>query len=472
METCRWKRESFDYYTILNKYYDEPPHKRYPRRVASSGSSFLIMVDPKTFFKRKLQDGNQSLDYLSTHHVPYLEEFGTFDDIAEVLCSILAKNLGSEQITLAGGESVEIPLVDCAKYGLAMYTDEEDRKYRGCSSQNIIDDPDNEFLVYGDEILGCIDTDFGFRSVPNTLPNYLVALERYSSRPSKNKISIDKNLIEKLITNSYFSWRTANTDNHSRNITFKLVNLSDGTQILTDAKLLDNGGAWEQSAPFFKSPKAIQEGETTEYENTFSNETLDTYLSAFFDENKNFNHNYICHHAFRLELGDLNGHKKKFRGQSYDYEYDLSALILQNPKLYSKIYKIHTNFDIKRATDEIEEQYNLKWPAGMLKGISNIDEFKKIQFSTILADYFTYTLYSKLVGKVDSSKPTKEYAALNDLMIKLPMQESIDGYFDEFMKFSKELGIKVDLSKLNGITFAPDYQTIMKKAKQMGGNDE
>ena len=116
METCRLRRDEIDEAAIMEEGYSKYNRYIYPQKVGSTGSSFIVKISGDTFFKRKLQDGN------SGSLGRYEELDGTLDDLAEVMCYTLAKNLGEVPVLDGSGQQIQKPLVGCAEYRLASYT--------------------------------------------------------------------------------------------------------------------------------------------------------------------------------------------------------------------------------------------------------------------------------------------------------------------------------------------------------------
>lgn len=468
MQICKYDRDTYDELKIKDKCYGLPHDQQYPRRVANSGTSSIIMVAPNLFFKRKQQDGTLVFGNYSMHHAVYQEEYGSFDDVAEVICYNICKNLGTRKITTNDGQIKEVPMINCAKYRLAEFITEDDKVYRGCTSENIISDPRNESLILGKNLLSRLSN----KKVKNSLPNYLRALDAYGEleKNAKNTLIIDKNIPIDLILISFFCWKVSNSDNHSSNIPFLLKINPDGSTTLSVSAIIDNGSAWELSSPYIRTTSV---GENKIEKTNFEDKTYNKLVEVFFDPTRKLNEtSFVKHNAFSLDIGNLYGHSKTFRGDNYEYEYDLAALMLQNPDLYELIYNIEKNFKLEENLSETEKDFDLKWPIGFKEGIIDINNFKSLMLSTIVADYFTYSMFSTCVKKIDNNNFSQEYSEINKEMIKLPLQKNIDGYLNEFLKIATEKGINVDLSKIKNIKFAPNMDEIAENAKQLGGEDE
>ncbi|MBQ9786384.1 MAG: hypothetical protein IJW25_02845, partial [Clostridia bacterium] len=248
MEISKYRRHEFDYGEI--KWQAMQNGQNYPKALSvDKGHSTLYQFSPDYFFKRKQQDGNHGLHsegygIHSQHHFVYDEIIGSFDDLAEVMCCKIANKLGTTQKTNYLGQKYEAPVVDTAKYFLAVYKNKDGDEERGCLTENVAK---NAHLIQGTTFLQNLPCATPTRTPENSLPNYLKALNDYSE---KTGIVLDPNIQRDLVVNSYFCWKVANCDNHCNNITFLQTRNPDGTNVLTVSPIIDNGSAWESAISY------------------------------------------------------------------------------------------------------------------------------------------------------------------------------------------------------------------------------
>lgn len=446
-ELSRYRKE-LDEAKIIYECYDKPISQKYPKMLASKdGSSMIFKTDESTFFKRKSGDGNMThdQDFVSQHHFYYDELLGTFDDLAEVLCYKLAKNMGTTFKTDNEGNVVEVPLIDCAEYQLATYTNKQGVDYHGCISKSIT--PNGEVLIKGIDILNRL----GLEGKPeNSLPNYKKALEIFSNQ---SECVLDKNIERDLVVNSYFQYKVGNSDNHSSNITFIQSRQPDGTLMLKVSPIIDNGGAWELMRAY-----AIYDSNNNfccSHNDYCQQNRSSTQLNPEGEPKVVFNTYPYRSVAFHLDAGNLNNCQKTLNGEDRSYEYDLAAYALSNPEIYQSIYEIESRFDIERTLSEIETEYRLRWPDGLKDFIRATTECKTNEISAIMAKYYCHTAYQKCFGEVNAENPTELYSVFQEEMSKLPLQESASGYMEEFMKIAQQNQIQVDENLLNNLNFLP-----------------
>lgn len=446
MEICKYYRREYDYSKIRYESMLNPQKGSYPKYVpAKDGSSNSFWMNPNQLFKRKLQDGNFTLNFHSGHHFRYEEQVGSFDDLAEVLSYTIAKNLGTRVKTDNNGNSFEAPVVDCAKYELATFTNAEEQVYRGCVTENIV--PNGAHLIKGSDILRGIPE--GTRPT-NSLPDYLKAVEAFGKRMG---CAVDKNIENDLIINSYFCWKIFNSDNHGSNITFLNQRSPDGGFILTVSPIIDNGSAWELSLPYANQNNP---SEGCRYETIKNSESC----VATTDENGKTTYTFtkepfVKHTAFSLKAGSLGGHSKEINGEKFEYEYDLAAHALANPEVYSAIYSIESNFNLQGAFKEMGDTYRILWPDHMKDVIAGASQYKTDLISSVMADYYCYTAFTNAVGEVNQEQPSETYLMFREEMQKLPLQPNAESYMEEFLKIAEQNQVAVDQSQLENLEFLP-----------------
>lgn len=426
----------------------------YPVLISSNqGSSFTYKISDEWFFKRKLQDGGHVLEILSQHHYSqnYNELSGSLDDLGEVI----SYNLASNMIDPQTGK----PLVSVCEYHLATYCDKEGIKQRGCISKNLCTNP-NDKLVSMAEMLT-------YLAMPTAkdLDTYMLALKRYCK--AKNyKCDFEKSR-QTLIKNSYFCWKIANSDNHKNNITFLLHKNQDGSYSLEVSPMIDNGSAYELSAPFISG--GLNSGESR-LESILNDEQFSTV-----DENGNrvFSFPYYphMHSAFQLNPENLLIDDLVIDGKHFTYEYGLACEMLEDPELFRQIFEIEKQFDIAGAIDKIDQEYGtdirkpkkmIDWPPLLKEMMFATNEVKSRTLGIMLADYYTYAAYSQCIKPVDRNNANDEvYNTIRAAMVAYPLQPSKTAYDELFVQIATSLGLTVDTEKLKTITFKK--QAEMKK---------
>lgn len=442
-----YKRVSLDFNEIQREKtnpLDKKGYPIYPRVLPSSqGTSYTYQISDDWFFKRKLQDGNNPAQIFSQHHhkKTYDELSGSFDDLAEVICYILAKNI----INPTTGEKI----IDVAEYKLATFTDENDILYRGCISKNICNNP-GEKIVTMAEILSCT----GIKG--NSITDYMSALEKYTKA---RNITIDLPATRtELIKHSFFCWKVANSDNHKNNIIYVFNRNTPNGPTLRLKSLIDNGSAYELSSPYTtsNSDHATSRFEQLLYDDNFS--VIDENGQRHFA----FSQYPFMHNAFHLDVSQLLFNDVKIGEKSFSYEYCLASEILSDPELYESIYQIETQFDLDKAIAEIDDTYGKKtpnneklidWPPLLKEYMYETNRVKSETLSTITADYYLYAAFSKCIGTVDREKPSDLYENFRKSMISLPLLPNKKAYDLAFTTIAQSYGVEIDTNLLESLAF-------------------
>lgn len=442
----------------------------YPKSISvHKGHSSIYQVSSDWFFKRKQQDGNYGADSMYTnsgssivqffhsmdnfdnstpfsqHHFVYNELKGCLEDVAEVFCYTVSKGLGLTKKTDIYGRTYEAPVVDVAEYQLAEYKDKEGIVQRGCLSRNIVGEQDN--LIQGDFLLKILKEG----NIGSNLPNYIRAINTYANTLG---LTIDPNIQRDLIVNSYFCWKVGNTDNHRNNITFIQTQGPDGTPYIKVSTLIDNGGAYDSSLTY-----CINNSKTSIYERMFQKElgvdqvSTEQAAQTVFTDNR-----FIKHTAFKLEAGDLYGHPKTLDDKPMEYEYDVAAYALANPEIYSSIFQIEQNFNVSEAASAMSKEYGLKWPDYYLEAMNACNAYKTSVISQVMADSFCHTAYTNCISEVNVEQPDELYLFFQEQMRGLPLQESVEGYIQEFMKLANQANIPIDQATLETLNFLPSQE--------------
>lgn len=411
---------------------------------ATDGTSNTVFLeDTNQFFKECVQDGNKTarwqMDQGAHTFVP-VEEAGSFDDYAEVLCYYLAKNLGQRQITDYTGETKLVPLVNCARYQLAVYSDKNDYPHRGCLSDNIAGQ--GELLIKGSKLLEPLkDPNRPAQKVRNSLANHREALKIFKERQEAvgtRQVILDPNIENDLLINSYMSYRVSNGDNHSSNIMYMQKILPDGSIYLTVAPMIDNGNAWEMS----------------------TGQCLSLYKSII-EKNTNENGEFVLTdspfkaHAFHLDTGSLNGHSKTLNGKDMLQEFEFAAHALSNPEFYNAIYLFEQNFDVRQAYKELAINYRSNFPQEVTQLTIADSEIKGQLMAQAMSSYFCYTAFKACIGEVDDQNPSDLYTLFQSQMGELPLQPDIQGYVDAFKNIAASQQIEVSDEQLSNLDFLP-----------------
>lgn len=429
----------------------------YPITIPSShGSSYTYKISKDWFFKRKLQDGNSPQSVFSQHHQvqAYNELSGSLDDLGEVLCYILAKNIKNS----TSGE----PIVSVSEYKLASYLDEKGITQRGCISRNVCTDPKMK-LVNMSEILKSAS----LPQTSNSIDVYMSALKHFCNL--KNYDADFDKIRETLIKNSYFCWKVANSDNHKLNITFLVTPNENGKGgVLNVSPLIDNGSAYELSTPYFSAG-------TTESKQ--SDLLIDDENSKM-DENGNrvfsFTHYPFMHSAFNLDPRVLLFDNVDLENKNYEYEYCLACEMLSDKNLYEDIYQIDNQISIDSAINEINEIYgtsfrdnpkSINWPPLLKEFMHETNNCKSRILSLVVADYYFHAAYTTCVEPVSRVKPTKQYEELRNLMIGLPLQQNKEAYDKLFTELLNSYNISFNPQLLETLEFK-NQDTFSKPGQQ------
>lgn len=452
-----YKRVQLDFNTIQR----DPENPKddygcglYPKLLSHKvGSSYVYKISKKYFFKRNQQDGNglASDTIISLHH--YNKKFnalyGSLDDVAETACYLLSKRM----INPKTGEK----LVDVAEYALAYYDDENDIRQRGCITTNVCTEPDSQLFSMAD-ILQRVG------STGNTINVYMESIKKYCEL---NKYECDFESVRKnLIKNSYFCWKVANSDNHKNNISLILNKGENGKFVLSVAPLIDNGSAYELSAPYYIQdaqgnimPRFLKILNDPEY-STVNDEGNREFAFAVYPH---------MHTALHLDADSLlltnNG---LAQGKTFAYEYCLASEMLENPELFYEIAEIEKQFDLESMQKEFDETYGtaaydnkFNWPPLLKEYMKETNDCKSRTLAFIVADYYLFAAYTTCFESVDREKPTNLYNAFRDAFLSVPLLDSKEAYDELFVAVAKSLGYEVDKSKLAGLKFKKEPE--MKK---------
>ena len=442
-----YRRDDLDYAKIQSAE-GNPKDKwgvaTYPYLIPSShGSSFTYRVSSDWFFKRKLQDGAAPLDILSQHHFnqAYNELCGTLDDLGEVISYFLVKNVIDPQ---TGKPFVHVP-----EYRLATYTDKENITYRGCLSKNICQNP-NEKIVTMAEMM----TSAGLTG--NSIEVYMKALKLYASG-KKCKCDFDA-MRRSLILNSYVCWKLANSDNHKHNVIVLSRTLPDGTFEIVPAGMIDNGSSYELSSPYTIGGVSSEELRLAKLLKDEEFSSVDENGNRVFD----FAYYPFMHTAFHLNPEALVDKNTKINGKNFAYEYSLASEMLEDKELFRTIYEFEKQLKIESAIEPINEIYGasvkgapktINWPPLLREFMFETNNVKSKTIAYVVADYYLSVAYSATVGKADKENPSKQYAAIAEYMLTLPLQQSKEAYDEIFVKVAENFGVKIDKEKLAKIEF-------------------
>ncbi len=424
------------------KQFGEASKQLYPRVMPhTQGSSYTYQISSELFFKRKQQDGNTPREILSQHHYnkAYNELVGSFDDLSEVVCYVLAKNIISPQT----GK----PIVDVAKYALASYTDSEGFLQRGCVSENVCKAENEELVSMGDILKSQGKTG----KVLKTLEVYIAALEEFC-QGKKIKGDLAK-LKHDLVKGAYFCWKVANSDNHKNNITFIITTNADGAKEIRVSPLIDNSSAYDLSAPY--NSATFQE--KPRYATLLGD---DQYSKT--DENGNrvfaFSHYPYMHSAFTFEAEDLLAIGES-NGRQLKFEYALACELLTDPELLDQVFEIEKQFNLHKMFAEIDEAYGsnrkgeikANWPPLLQEFMIETNNYKSKTLARVVADYYFMAATAALGKNVNGNSPA--FLALKETFLKLPLLPSKQGYDEVLCELAENFGVNINAASLAEIKF-------------------
>lgn len=443
----------------------------YPLKIsAREGSSYTFKMNNDWFFKRKLQDGNHMAmeDIISQHHYGkvYDEKSGSFDDLAEVFCYEIAKNI----INRKTGKQI-IPI---AEYKLAKYTDENNYNFLGCASKNVCKDK-NDKLISMSEIMKWAS------GSGKSLDVYMSSIKRYCEIKS---LKCDMESTRKgLIKQSYFCWKVANSDNHKNNIMYIISKNKNNELELSLSPLIDNGSAYELTTPyvdensFFKRYSEVKNASFYEKQ-----EDIDTFGKVKYD----FPYYSRTHSAFTLETDKLLFDDVKLKSTSndpsedvsYAYEFALASEMLSDAALFEDIYEVENQFSVNQTIDEINEKYGdiktigekyINWPPYLKDYIKITNTIKSQSLAYAVSYYYLYAAYTQCIAEIiDRNNPQEGFKEFFLQMTNIPLLESKEAYDEVFMEIAKMYGIHIDPEKLANIKFKREAE--FKKAEQQQGN--
>lgn len=437
-----YKRESFDFCEIQrdkNNVIVKNGELLYPYLLPSShGSSYTLKLSDNLFFKRKQQDGNLPATIFSQHHFrrDYAELSGSLDDLAEVICYYLSKDMIDPK--------TQMPLIKVANYKLASYTDEEGVEFRGCVTENIVGE--NEELINMADIMKNSQGLDG--KTDKTFESYSRSIQKYIRL--KNIKCDFESLTQSMIKNSYFCWKVANSDNHKNNITFLLRHNQNGEKELLVSPLIDNGSAYELSAPYvaasdINNPRFVKLLDFPDFSKTDSNG------NKFLD----FSYYPFMHNAFMFDTDNINAEITMIGDKSYSYEYGLAAKMLSDDELLRQIYQIENQIDIEKMFSAIESEYGtatgFNWPPLLKEFILATNKVKSQTLSYVTAD-----LYFQNAIKICEQSP--KLVELKNEFLRLPLQQAKDDYNKLFIELCESNGIRVDKNKLGNLSVYKNEQ--------------
>ncbi len=278
------------------------------------------------------------------------ESYGSCEDLAEVgtYHAIVCMN---EQL---GDDAV----LDATGYVFAEVTDDalwakikkdthglvESSRVYGCASKDCVGA--NATIIHGNEILRCvIPPDKSLVSSVNTVYNYAMAEQAYVAQAAKNgqHVVVHPKNTRADVNLLFLDYFNANSDRHCKNITKKVVKLADGSQMLVNTSVLDNGGGMAMQSRNCKNLYAEQleiinkNGRLSPYEKTVTESGKEFVVASPFNASYDFT---IGAEIFKdasiaAVYNDL------------AYEEQLVMLISQNKTLFNdfKNMYVHLDFD-------------------------------------------------------------------------------------------------------------------------------
>jgi len=311
-----------------------------------------------------------------------VESMGSCEDVAEVFCYHLIKNM-NEQL---GQSAILIP----TPYNFAEYENEmfrqiikqqtlhlvDSSRLYGCVSPDVI--AKNGIIIHGDELLKLLyNRADAMKSNNNNLFNYERALEMYVEKAKESQQQVLVHPISSRYNANlmFLDYFDANSDRHCKNINYQSIFLGNGTSIVVPLAVLDNGGALALQSRncelLFKEQSEILD-QKGRFEST---KGIDDYNP--FDGQFDFNIGKDC--FLNSEMAE-----------SYDklsYVEKLVMLISQNKILFNDFKNMYQTLDYKGAALSMYTQN--KFPLNYLTDFERVVEavliFKKSQISKVMA---------------------------------------------------------------------------------------
>ncbi len=434
-------RKDIDYdhvYMDENNPRDFLDRPKYPIKISSTeGSSTIIQISDKYFFKRKLQDFSAAGVVLSLHHdnSSLNELFGSFDDIAEVFCWLFSKHL----INPKTGE----PIFKVAEYTLARYRNEKEQQMNGCLSKNVCEKP-NEKLIS----LATICKSYGYKG--KKITEYMNAIRKYFN----NSIyDIDFDEIEHDIKlNSSFCWKVGNSDNHKNNITI-ITTRETGRITARVSPMIDNGSAFEFSSAHILpgSTKSVIENRLEDDNFSEVDKEGERYFYLKQPPQKN-NAIYLDRDSLLFDSDvDL---------PYLNYEYPLVSDMLSSERLFDEIYQMECQYKnaLDLAFEDMDKIYGtINWPPHTKDFMYALLDYKSRTLSEVMGDYFAFAASECIKPKKRQDKNIIS-AFLREQMSKLPLLASKKEYEMALLALARENGLEVDEEKLSALKFKKEGQ--------------
>ena len=313
------------------------------------------------------------------------ESMGSCEDVAEVLCHYLIRNMSNALGQQAVLKTTPYDFADLhhsdfweinAKKTARIV--QSDRLY-GCISKNCV--AENGEIIHGNALLAQIfPTKEVSKSSNNTIYNYEQAAELFQQQAARagQTVIIDPICSRYNANTMFLDYFTANGDRHYKNINYQKVALPDGRFILEPLAILDNGGAFAMQSPNCQKLYAEQSA------------VLERYGMYASSPDKHFN-------PFSTQI-DFSSGKASYKDPQiqamYDERggflppvYEVVMLASQNAVLFQDLKNMYQTLDAQQALMDMKA--DLKFPSNFLPDMDRIIpaalDFKRLEISQTMA---------------------------------------------------------------------------------------
>lgn len=315
------------------------------------------------------------------------ESMGSCEDVAEVLCHYLIRNMSSA----LGDKAV----LKTTPYDFAELHDHDfweivakktarivqsDRLY-GCISKNCV--AENGEIIHGNALLAQIFPGKEVsKSSNNTIANYEQATALFQQQASRagQQVVIDPICSRYNANTIFLDYFTSNNDRHYKNVNYQKVSLPDGRFVLEPLAILDNGGAFSMQS---QNCQKLYEEQSAKLER--------------FDSNKLSPAKPLPFNPFPAQM-DFSAGKDLYKDSQIQEMYDKNSgflppvyevvlLASQNAVLYQDLKNMYQLIDPQQALADMKT--DLKFPSRFLPGLDTVIpaaiNFKRMEISQTMA---------------------------------------------------------------------------------------
>ena len=312
------------------------------------------------------------------------ESMGSCEDVAEVFCHYLIRNMSS---SLGQQAVLKTTPYDFAELHHNDFWEinarktarivKSDRLY-GCISKNCV--AENGEIIHGNALLAQLfPTKEVSKSSNNSIANYEEATAKFVDAGTRagQQIIIDPICSRYNANTIFLDFFTSNADRHFKNVNYQKVQLPDGRFILEPLAILDNGGAFAMQSPNCQKLYTEQ------------SEILAQHGDFYRDPNKNFS-------PFSTQL-DFSAGKNAYKDPQiqamYDQKgflppaYEVAILASQNAVLYQDLKNMYQTLDAQQALADMKT--DLRFPSQFLPDMDKVlpaaIDFKRAELSQAMA---------------------------------------------------------------------------------------